>query len=95
VSGLIKSSHPHKRRKAYDDEYIKNPYIVPDIEVVLSDKIVHVETYQGVKQEVTYISRNYATNSSVRKMAKQSSQTVIAGDGKICYLGPVIGTVEI
>lgn len=73
----------------------KNPYIVPDIEVVLSDKIVHVETYQGVKQEVTYISRNYATNSSVRKMAKQSSQTVIAGDGKICYLGPVIGTVEI
>lgn len=74
----------------------KNPYIVPDIEVVLSDKIEHVSTYQGVKTEVNYISRNYATNSSVRKMARsQSSQTIIAGDGKICYLGPVIGTVEI
>lgn len=74
----------------------KNPYIVPDIEIVLSDKIEHVSTYQGVKTEVNYISRNYATNSSVRKMARaQSSQTIIAGDGKICYLGPVIGTVEI
>jgi hypothetical protein len=73
----------------------KNPYVVPDIEIVLSDKIVHIETYQGVKREVTYISRNYATNSSVRKMSRQSSQTVIAEDTKICYLGPVIGTVEI
>ena len=73
----------------------KNPYIVPDIEVVLSDKIVHVDTYQGVKQEVTYISRNYATNASVKKMSKQSSNTYIGGNGKISYLGPVIGTVEI
>lgn len=74
----------------------KNPYIVPDIEVVLSDKIVHVETYQGMRQEVTYISRNYATNSSVRRMARaQSSVVNIVGEGKICYLGPVIGTVEL
>lgn len=74
----------------------KNPYIVPDIEIVLSDKIEHTSTYQGVKQEITYISRNYATNSSVKKMARsQGAQTTIGGDGKICYLGPVIGTVEI
>lgn len=74
----------------------KSPYIVPDIDVVLSDKIVHVESYQGVKQTVTYISRNYATNSDVRRMARSQSSVVnIAGDGKICYLGPIIGTVEI
>lgn len=74
----------------------KNPYIVPDIEVVLSDKIESVETYQGVKQEITYISRNYATNSSVKKMARaQSSQSMVADLENICYLGPVIGTVEI
>ena len=74
----------------------KRPYIVPDIDVVLSDKIVHVESYQGVKQTVTYISRNYATNSDVRRMARSQSSVVnIVGDGKICYLGPIIGTVEI
>lgn len=74
----------------------KNPYIVPDIEVVLSDKIESVETYQGVKQEITYISRNYATNSSVKKMARaQSSPSMVADLENICYLGPVIGTVEI
>ena len=74
----------------------KNPYIVPDIEVVLSDKIESVETYQGVKQEITYISRNYATNSSVKKMARaQSAQSMVADLENICYLGPVIGTVEI
>ena len=73
-----------------------NPYIVPDIEVVLSDKIVKAVSYDGVKNEVYYISRNYATNSYVKKMAKtQNVQTSIAISGNISYLGPVIGTVEI
>ena len=73
-----------------------SPYIVPDIEVVLSDKIVREVSYDGVKKEITYISRNYATNSSVRKMARsqQFIQTEIAISGNNCYLGNIIGTVE-
>ena len=73
-----------------------SPYIIPDIEVVLSDKIVREVSYDGVKKEITYISRNYATNSSVRKMARsqQFIQTEIAISGNNCYLGNIIGTVE-
>lgn len=74
----------------------KSPYIIPDIDIVLSDKIVQEVSYDGVKKGITYISRNYATNSSVKKIARaQSYQLNVAGDGKICYLGPVIGVVEI
>ena len=73
-----------------------SPYIIPDIEIVLSDKIVREVSYDGVKKEITYISRNYATNSSVRKMARsqQFIQTEIAISGNNCYLGNIIGTVE-
>lgn len=73
-----------------------SPYIIPDIEIVLSDKIVREVSYDGVKKEITYISRNYATNSSVKKMARsqQIVQTEIAISGNNCYLGAVIGTVE-
>lgn len=70
-----------------------NPVMVPDIEIVLSDKIEHVSSYDGVKSEITYISRNYATNSSVKKISR--TQISVAEGGKIDYLGPVIGTVEI
>lgn len=71
------------------------PSTIPDIEVVLSDKIEHTETYEGVKYGITYISRNYATNSQVRKMARsQSVQTEVGIDGNICYFGTVIGSVE-
>lgn len=73
----------------------KNPYTIPDIEVVLSDKIEHTETYEGVKYGITYISRNYVTNSQARKMARsQSVQTSVGIDGNICYFGTVIGSVE-
>ena len=73
-----------------------SPYIIPDIEVVLSDKVVREVSYDGVKKEITYISRNYATNSSVKKMARsqQFVQTEIAISGNNGYLGKVIGTVE-
>ena len=73
-----------------------SPYIIPDIEVVLSDKIVREVSYDGVKKEIKYISRNYATTSSVKKMAR-SQQIVtneVAISGNNCYLGAVIGTVE-
>lgn len=73
-----------------------NPYLVPDIEVILSDKIEKVDSYQDTKSEVGYISTNYATISSVKKIARtQIYQTEIAIDGNFNYLGPVIGTVEI
>lgn len=73
-----------------------SPYIIPDIEVVLSDKIVREVSYDGVKREITYITRNYATNSSVRKMARtqQIVTNEVAISGNNCYLGAVIGTVE-
>lgn len=73
-----------------------SPYLVPDIEVVLSDKVELVTTYDGVKQEINYITRNYATNSSVKKMAvsQRNVQTSVGIDGNICYFGRVIGTVE-
>lgn len=74
-----------------------SPYIIPDIEVVLSDKIVREVSYDGVKKEITYISRNYATTSDVKKMSrsKQIVQNEIATEGNFCYLGPVIDTVII
>ena len=73
----------------------KNPYIVPDIEIVLSDKIEHVQSYDGVRNEITYISRNYVTNSAARKMARaQNAQIGVGIDGNICYFGTVIGSIE-
>lgn len=72
-----------------------SPYLIPDIEVVLTDKIVRTISYEGVKHEVNYISQNYATKSSVKKMSRSVTNTTVAIDGKINYLGPVIGTVEI
>lgn len=74
----------------------KSPYTVPDIEVVLSDKIEHVETYEGMQQGITYISRNYVTTSQAKKMARtqQNVQNEVAIDGNICYFGTVIGSVE-
>lgn len=73
-----------------------SPYIVPDIDVVLSDKIEHVESYNDVQNEITFISRNYVTNTEAKKIAK-SARVVTPGigiDDNICYLGDVIGTVE-
>lgn len=72
-----------------------NPYLVPDIEVTLSDKIVREVSYDGMKKEINYISRNYATTSSVKKMAKSTNVYNGVGiDGNLCYIGTVIGTVE-
>ena len=73
----------------------KNPYTIPDIEVVLSDKIEHVATYEGMQQGITYISRNYVTNSEARRMTRtQNFQTTVGIDGNICYFGTVVGSVE-
>ena len=73
-----------------------SPCLVPEIEVVLSDKIEKVDSYQDTKSEVDYISTNYATRSSVKKINRTTIlQTEIAIDGNFNYLGPVIGTVEI
>lgn len=69
-----------------------SPYLVPDIEVVLSDKITHTETYQGLMSEVNYISNYYATNATVNKIKK--SQTGVGIKGNICYFGRVIGEVS-
>lgn len=69
-----------------------NPYLIPDIEVVLSDKIVHTESYQGLQSEVNYISNYYATNAMVNKIKK--SQSGVGISGNICYFGRVIGEVQ-
>lgn len=67
-----------------------SPYLIPDIEVVLSDKIVHTESYDGLKAEVNYISNNYATNSTVNQL---KSKTGVGISGNICYFGRVMGGV--
>lgn len=73
-----------------------SPYIVPDIEVVLSDKIEHQRNYESVKGEVNYIQQNYTNVTQVKNIVKRTKSTTSFGiDGKINYLGPVIGTVEI
>lgn len=74
----------------------KNPYLVPDIEIVLSDKIEYQQDYDSVKGEVNYIQQNYTTVNQVKNIAKKTKQDgSLEIDGKINYLGPVIGTVEI
>lgn len=69
-----------------------SPYLVPDIEVVLSDKITHTESYQGLMSEVNYISNYYATTAMVNKIKK--SQSGVGISGNICYFGRVIGEVQ-
>ena len=69
-----------------------SPYLIPDIEVVLSDKITHTESYQGLMSEVNYISNYYATAAMVNKIKK--SQSGVGISGNICYFGRVIGEVQ-
>ena len=71
-----------------------SPYIVPDIDIVLSEKIEYIKTYENVKGDVNYITNNYTTTSQVKKMVRsEKSQAEVADLGNICYLGTVIGTV--
>lgn len=69
-----------------------SPGIVPDIEVVLSDKIMHEMSYENVKGDVKYITNNYTTAGEVKNIVKKTKFGIGAS---ISYLGPVIGTVEI
>lgn len=72
-----------------------SPAIVPDIEVVLSDKIEYERDYESVKSEVNYIQQNYTTVNQVKNIAKRTkSQSGVELDEDICYLGPIIGTVD-
>lgn len=70
-----------------------NPFIVPDIEVTLSEKIESTRDYDTVKSEVDTISKNYVDQSDVRKMIikTRSSDNYAAGD---ILLGETIGTVQ-
>lgn len=69
-----------------------SPGIVPDIEVVLSDKIIHEMSYENVKGDVKYITNNYTTTGEVKNIIKKTKFGI---GTSISYLGPVIGTVEI
>ena len=71
-----------------------NPNIIPEIEVVLSDKIDHEVSYEGVKGDVNYIVKNYTTASTVKKIVKsQKSETAVGIGENILYFGGIIGTV--
>lgn len=73
-----------------------SPNIVPEIEMVLSDKITHEVSYSNIKEDVKYITNNYTTTGEVKNIVKKTKvQTGVGIDGSICYLGPVIGTVEL
>lgn len=79
----------------WDEPSDGKPAMVPDIEVVLSDKIEYERDYASVKNEVNYIQQNYTTVNQVKNIAKRTkSQAGIELDEDICYLGPIIGTVE-
>lgn len=69
-----------------------SPGLVPDIEIVLSDKIVSEKTYESVKGDVNYITNNYTTTGEVKNIVKKTKFGI---GTNISYLGPVIGTVEI
>lgn len=69
-----------------------SPGIVPDIEVVLSDKIQHEVSYENVKGDVKYITNNYTTTNEVKNIVKKTKFGI---GTNIDYLGPIIGTVEI
>lgn len=72
-----------------------NPYIVPDIDIVLSEKIVYVKTLESVKGDVNYITNNYTTSSEVKRIMRTTKvQGEVADLGNVCYLGTIIGTVS-
>ena len=71
-----------------------NPYIVPDIEITLSDKIYVQRDYNTVKSEIDNISKNYVNESEVKNIVvKTRASSELGIDGDICYLGDIIGTV--
>lgn len=72
-----------------------SPSIVPEIEMVLSDKITHEVSYSSIKEDVKYITNNYTTTGEVKNIVKKTKvQTGVGIDGNICYFGRVIGSVE-
>ena len=53
------------------------PYIVPDIEVVLSDKVVAVEgTVQKIQNDVSYIKNQYARISDVEAVVRSVAEPI-------------------
>lgn len=72
-----------------------SPNIVPDIEIVLSDKILYEKSYESVKNDIYYIENNYTTAQEVKNIAKRTkAQAGVGIDGNICYFGHIIGSVE-
>lgn len=78
---------------SWDEPSDGNPYLVPDIEITLSEKIEVVRDYDAVKNEITQISNNYMSSSDVKSIIRTRSSSGLAMDGNICYLGTLIGTV--
>ena len=70
-----------------------NPYIVPDVEMTLSEKIEVQRDYDAVKTEIDNISKSYVDQTEVKNIIRTRSSSDVVIDGDICYLGDVIGTV--
>jgi len=68
-----------------------SPYTVPDIEIVLSDKLAAMQSIDDIRNDVNYISQNYVKNSAVKKL---KITTNVIGAGSDISLGTVIGTVS-
>lgn len=70
-----------------------SPYLAPDIEVVLSDKIESSRDYESVKNEVTYIQQNYTTVNQAKNIAKKTKSTTTIGLYGV-QTGALVGIVE-
>lgn len=70
-----------------------SPFIVPDIEVTLSDKIELQRDYDTVKSEVEDISKNYVNQSDVRNIIVKTRSSDFGAAGDI-QLGSIVGTVQ-
>ena len=69
----------------------ENPYLVPDIEVVLSEKVLDRSTPSAeLQKNIKYIENNYTTSSDVQRIVRKSASNVDNVEG-ICYLGDTIG----
>lgn len=72
-----------------------SPYIVPDIEITLSEKIESVLDYDKVKEQLKQITNNYVDSSEVKSIVvKTRSSGGAAGEGGVWLYGSVIGSVE-
>ena len=72
-----------------------SPYIVPDIEMTLSEKIEVQQDYQKVKDQINQITNNYVDSAEVKSIVvKTRASGGDEGSGAVWLYGSVIGSVQ-